>query len=425
MKSKYLLLLSFDAVDKRDFEILKTLPNFSSLIKSGSYSNNVESVYPSLTYPAHTSIITGKLPKNHGIVNNILIQPNRFLSSDWFWERKHIKGTTLFDIAKSNGLKTAALLWPITGKAPIDYNIPEIFPNRSWQNQIIVSLLNGSKFFQYNMNKKFGHLRNGISQPSLDNFTLSSLIDLLETKAPEFTAVHFTDVDSQRHDYGYSSNEAYAALKRHDERLGKIINTLNKLNIFEETTLVALGDHSFLDAKYVIKINNLFLKHNLLELTSKNKIKHTVAYCNYCDGSAYIYLKDKSRHGEVYELLNKFSEENNDCIKKIYSNKDASNLGADPNCDFMLEAKQGYYFINDIDGEIIEEAKGKYHVATHGYSPKIQDYQTFFIAKGPDIREYYSIGFMSLLSEGPTLAKILGGNLDNPDGNVLNDIFRT
>lgn len=424
MKSKYMIIISFDAIDKKDFEIMKTLPNFSRLIKEGSYSNDVETIYPSLTYPAHTTIVTGKYPINHKITNNIFIQPNLLENSDWFWQRKYINGKTLYEIAKEKGMRTATFLWPVTGKASIDYNVPEIFPNRPWHNQILVSLLNGSKYFQYDINKKFGSIRNGLKQPNLDDFVLTSFLYLLKTKTPEFMMVHFTDLDTYRHNYGYSSTEAYNALKRHDDRLGEIIKTLETLNIYNDTTLVTLGDHSFLDAEYVIKLNKLFLENTLISLNSKKTVENYIAYCNYCDGSAYIYIKDKSRRNEVFTLLENFSKENNNCIESIFSGEEAELLGADSSCDFMLEAKKGYYFINDIDNEIISKTGGKYHKATHGYSPKIVDYQTVFILKGPSIKQDYYIGPMHLTSEGPTLAKIIGGTLPDADGKVLYEIFK-
>ncbi len=67
-------------------------------------------------------------------------------------------------------MKVAAFLWPVTANSKIQYNVPEIFPNRFWQNQLIVSFLNGSPLFQYEINKKFGYIRNGISHPELDDF---------------------------------------------------------------------------------------------------------------------------------------------------------------------------------------------------------------------------------------------------------------
>ena len=68
MKKKHVIVISFDAVSKEDLDFLSKLPNFSKLIKEGALIKNVESIYPSLTYPAHATIVTGKYPKNHGII---------------------------------------------------------------------------------------------------------------------------------------------------------------------------------------------------------------------------------------------------------------------------------------------------------------------------------------------------------------------
>jgi len=45
-------------------------PNISRLMSLGTFCVNVQSVFPSLTYPAHTSMISGATPQKHGIVNN-------------------------------------------------------------------------------------------------------------------------------------------------------------------------------------------------------------------------------------------------------------------------------------------------------------------------------------------------------------------
>ncbi|WDU84334.1 alkaline phosphatase family protein [Caloramator sp. Dgby_cultured_2] len=142
---KHLIIVSFDAVSKDDFDVIKALPNFSEFLVNANYTFDVEPVYPTLTYPIHVSMMTGKLPRVHGIINNTLIQP-RMRRPDWYWERKYIKLDTLFDAAARKGLITAALLWPVTAKANIKYNMPEIFANRPWQNQITVSLSSGSFF---------------------------------------------------------------------------------------------------------------------------------------------------------------------------------------------------------------------------------------------------------------------------------------
>ena len=81
MNNKYMVVISLDAVSSKDIEIMKELPNISKLMKEGALIKNVETIYPSLTYPAHVSIITGKYPVNHGITNNIVLNKGR----NYFW----------------------------------------------------------------------------------------------------------------------------------------------------------------------------------------------------------------------------------------------------------------------------------------------------------------------------------------------------
>src|SRR5690606_13989251 len=122
----HLLVISFDCLSSLDLPMLETLPHFQELLNKAAICRKVETIYPSVTYPCHATIVTGNYPNRHGVVTNTLLQPNR-LSPDWYWHRRYIKGTTFYDEAKKAGLSTAALLWPVTAKAKIDYHMPEIF----------------------------------------------------------------------------------------------------------------------------------------------------------------------------------------------------------------------------------------------------------------------------------------------------------
>ena len=75
MKRKKLLLISLDALCESDFETVRNLPNFSKIITEGAYCPHVNAVYPSLTFPCHTSIATGCTPDTHRIVNNYVFDP--------------------------------------------------------------------------------------------------------------------------------------------------------------------------------------------------------------------------------------------------------------------------------------------------------------------------------------------------------------
>ena len=54
MKSKRLIVISLDALGSTDFEMFSQLPNFKKFIDHAAFCRQVRSVYPSLTYPAHT-----------------------------------------------------------------------------------------------------------------------------------------------------------------------------------------------------------------------------------------------------------------------------------------------------------------------------------------------------------------------------------
>ena len=424
MKNKYVIVISFDAVSEEDLEFLSKQPNFSKLIKNGALIKNVESVYPSLTYPAHATIVTGKYPKNHGVINNTVLDFKND-NPDWYWYRKYIKGDTIFDLAEKSGMKTCSILWPVTARSKITYNMPEIFCTKRYDNQILKSALAGSKIYQVNMNKKFGYLRQGMEEPYLDNFATEVAKKTIRELKPNLILLHLIDSDIQKHKYGIENKEVIESLKRHDERLGEIIESLKLAGIYEDSTIIALGDHSQINVNNVIKLNSILMKNDLINVNS-NKIKSYKAIAKSCDGSSYIYLKNKNdveTRKKVRDILNELKNKYSNVIEEVYNNEEIKNLGADINASFMIEAKRGYYFIDDFLGEAIEvideSSKIKHKLrASHGYLPSRDNYKTFFIAYGKTIKKGVVLEKGKLINHGPTIAKILDIDLRDCDGIV-------
>ena len=424
MKNKYVIVISFDAVSEEDLEFLSKQPNFSKLIKNGALIKNVESVYPSLTYPAHATIVTGKYPKNHGVINNTVLD-FKIDNPDWYWYRKYIKGDTIFDLAEKSGMKTCSILWPVTARSKITYNMPEIFCTKRYDNQILKSALAGSKIYQVNMNKRFGYLRQGMDEPYLDNFATEVAKKTIRELKPNLILLHLIDSDSQKHKYGIENKEVIESLKRHDERLGEIIESLKLAGIYEDSTIIALGDHSQINVNNVIKLNSILMKNDLINVNG-NKIKSYKAIAKSCDGSSYIYLKNKNdveTRKKVRDILNELKNKYSNVIEEVYNNEEIKNLGADINASFMIEAKRGYYFIDDFLGEAIEvideSSKIKHKLrASHGYLPSRDNYKTFFIAYGKTIKKGVVLEKGKLINHGPTIAKILDIDLRDCDGIV-------
>lgn len=427
---KRVMVISLDAVGSKDLEYMKTLPNFAAFFSDAAVCERVNSTYPSITYPAHTSIITGKKPAKHGIINNTKLQPGRS-DADWIYKRRRIKGTTLYDEAKKSGMTTAGLLWPVIAKSSLDHYVPEVMVTRKWQTQILVNAVNGPVFYQLDLNRRFGHLRDGIRQPALDNFVHASALYTIRKYNPDLFLLHLTDVDTNRHIYGVEHPKVKDALKRHDERLGEILEALAETGSMEETAVVLLGDHYQKDAENIVYLNTTLAKKGYLSV-KEGKITAWDAVAKTCDGSCYIYLSDKKKQDKVFcEELDAYIEElagkPEYGIAGVLRGKEAAKLGADPECFSMLEAAEGFYFLDEVEIEFqkVKDAKKHKMRGTHGYLPVGSDYQTFFAMKGCGIRQKVKVEHdIELWDEGVTLAALLGLALDSDaDGKVIEEML--
>lgn len=427
---RYVIVLSLDAVGSREFKILREQPNTRELLKEAAYSEEVSSVYPSITYPAHTSIVTGYHPGEHGIVNNMKLQLY-MENPDWYWKRRDIKKPVLYEEAEKRGIRTAALLWPVTGGARISYNLPEILPNRPWQSQISVCMQNGTIPYELELDRRFGYLRDGVKQPRLDNFVQASMLYTIERWRPQLLLAHFTDVDTNRHIYGASSPEAGEALQRHDRRIGELVQLLKREGIYEQTTVFLLGDHSQMDVERVLYPNYWLKKNGLIE-ERNGRIRSFLAYASHCDGSCYIYARKglaKEDRQRIVRAVRELQEQFPEAVQRIYTRREAQEMGADGRCACMLEAGPGWYFLNEREALTAKttEANGLPHMmkGVHGYHPDKPEYQTFFAAAGFGVRRGKRIGPMSLVDEGPAIAAALGFSLGDTPGRDLELMSRS
>lgn len=423
MKKQRLYMISLDAFGAKDLEYASTLPTFKYLLNRSALVEKVETVYPSLTYMAHTSIITGVYPKKHGIINNTYVQPKR-KSPDWHWYAKDVKVPTLFDVAHEAGYETASFLWPVTGRSKaIKYNFTEIFANRPWQSQALISLWSSSPKFVFDLDRKFGKIRKGINQPELDHFLTAGIVDTIKTKKPDLMAIHLVDLDSTRHHFGVDTQESRAAIRRMDDHLNQIITAMKEKGIFEETVLVVLGDHYQIDTHTVVRLNQLFKIEGWLKENKDGMITEWDVVAKGADGSCYIYTKPGVNLSEIQELLARYPEQ----IETIYNQEEAAGLGADDTCSFLVEAKRGYYFVSESDGPFLEEIKDDvniFHKGAHGYSPKKENYETTLFMSGPGIDSTARISSARLIDEGPTFLHAMGLKFPQAvDGKVLTSLF--
>jgi predicted AlkP superfamily pyrophosphatase or phosphodiesterase len=82
-------------------------PNLALLKNGGAYAEGVEGIYPTVTYPLHTTLVTGVRPAIHGIVQNRIFEaPTDPQTRSWYWYASALKAETLWGLARKAGLVT-------------------------------------------------------------------------------------------------------------------------------------------------------------------------------------------------------------------------------------------------------------------------------------------------------------------------------
>ncbi|KTD87874.1 alkaline phosphatase family protein [Paenibacillus etheri] len=423
-KAKHLIVISYDAFSEDQWEMASRLPNLSKLIKSGAHSNKLKSVYPTLTYVVHTTIATGVYPDKHGVHHNNPFQPFvREKEQSWFWFRNAIKVPTIYDAAREHNMSTAGILWPVSGKSSIQYNIPEIRAIKQ-ENQALKVLKSGSPLYCIEMELKYGRNRKGIEQPYLDDFTTKCAIETIKRKKPNLLMMHLIDLDDAKHVYGTDSDEVKRVIARMDKRLGDIMQAVDEAGIKDDTVFLVLGDHGQFNVRYKVHLNNLLQEKGLIY--EENGQMQWRAYFQCGGGAAYLHIKQGDEEAERLALavIRDDMKDEASGIEELYAREELDHLHVSQSTKYMLEAKRGYCFDESMDEPtIVDLDKRGIKYATHGYSPDKEDYRCNLVISGTNVKSDFPIGDLKMVDIAPTMAKILGIDFNPCDGRPLDEIF--
>ena len=98
------ILISVDGLPSQFYlhpeEFRLRIPNLMRLKSEGNYAEALEGVYPSVTYLSHTTLVTGRWPREHGIFTNLSSRKAGVRPRDWFWYAEAIRVPTLWDLAR-------------------------------------------------------------------------------------------------------------------------------------------------------------------------------------------------------------------------------------------------------------------------------------------------------------------------------------
>ena len=434
MEKQRLLVFMIDALCDTDVETMRTLKHFGWMLERGALVREMYPVYPSFTYPCHVSIMTGCYPEKHGVPHNEMVQAGVH-PVPWYTKRSQVKKKFLAEYAKERGYSTCLVNWPVSAGADVDINLPMCIP-MGYKGDNPRQFLEGGAATPDAVDRyywKYGHLlcsMNRMLHGSYDDFTNAVSPDIIRDYGqPDVMFVKMCDLDTVRHKLGVESEAAREQLRRHDCELGVLMESIRRYGDFAHTNFVVMGDHGQTDVPQVINFNRVLQEAGLQTLDAQGKLASFDAYCHSTGGSGWIALRDPADSAlreRVHRLLLEAKASGRYNLGYVFTKEEArAQFHLTGPFDFIIEGKRPMSFAFDPAAPLFEPTKpGDYKTApgSHGGLPWL-DHRTTFFACGPAFEQGAVMERASLVDEAPTLARILGFEMEDIDGHCLTPLL--
>jgi predicted AlkP superfamily pyrophosphatase or phosphodiesterase len=423
-KPKRALVISLDGLDFRYLKDADSygliIPNLRRLMTNG-ISTGVYGTFPSLTYPAHTTIITGVEPDRHQIFGNSAIEPLDRRTGNLEFYATAIKADTLWDAARRQGLKVGTVSWPVSLGAG-DFNVPEIFKggNKAIQNLALTKTLTQPSGLWDEVAAHDSALYAHMTADEQDDLRSRLAEYIIEFKKPELMFVHLFDFDHFQHDVGPFKHESMAILEKLDSYVGRMLAAAERAGTLDETTVFIVSDHGFLPIKWQINPGVALVRAGLIttreERYSNGDIRSVVTDWKVMpfvtSASCALILKDPNDRESARKALTAMRElaaedrdgkpSRPDNLFMILTPAQIRARHSNTRAALMLEAKEGYSFGGSLNGAAVVESK---QLGQHGYFP--ERYEASFIASGAGVTGRGSRPQVRMVQIGPTVARVL------------------
>ena len=424
---RHVILISIDGFAAFHFQnAALELPNLRALAAAG-VSGSAATVFPSMTHPAHTTLITGTTPRLHGVVNNRVVDRRsgqRFHITN-LPRRESIKVPTLFDAVHGAGGRTAAFFWPETrDDAAIADNVTEVFDEaeRADPRAVPPALMQELRQAGVPIDSYYAFYDDPYSQGAADLALTQAAIHVLKTRRPALLALHLLVADKVQHDFGPAHYLSAGALTTADRAVGLIRAAVTEAGMADRTTFAIVADHGFTTVR-----DEVNLAPALRDASLDGRIRWSA------DGW-YIWGEtlpgfDKARDGEALErVLTRAAGVPG--VARIVRPGGFASLGFPDYADNVYVPGQ-YLIAGDLDTHLVIDATSDstmrrrrarpYH--GHGYFPDDRSMHALTILSGRGIARGRALGHVRNVDVAPTLARLLGVALPSATGRVLTEVL--
>ena len=399
-----------DCVLKADRYGLK-IPNLRGMTVAGAYASGVHGVFPTVTYPSHTTLLTGVSPARHGIYANTTFDPGNVNYSGWYWYAEDIRVPTLFDEASKAGLSTANVHWPVTVGARIDWNLPQYWRAGTPDDRKLLRALSTPGLLDL-LERDLPPYADGSDESlAADQRRNLFAIRLLELKRPAFMTVYFASLDHVEHQYGPFSPEANATLEQIDALVGAL-----RVAEGPGAVVAVVSDHGFVRIDKDVNLLTEFLKAGLIAVDETGKVTSWQAGGWAAGATGAVLINPNAPAGtkeRVAAMLGRLSQDPANGIARVLDKEEIGRLHGFPGADFAVALKPGYSLGAHVTGPLITESTLR---GMHGYLPDVAGMNSVFLLDGPGVPAGRSLGEIDMRDIAPTLATLLGIRLVEAEG---------
>lgn len=420
------LLISIDGLRPADvFEARErgmTLPNLSAFLTNGTYAEGVTGVLPTLTYPSHTTLITGVSPAKHGIVANTTFDPLNINQEGWFWYAEDNRADTLWDAAFRAHLTTGNVHWPVSvGARHVTWNLPQIWRTGHPDDRKLVRALSTPGLVAEIEAQRRETYADGKDEtlPG-DRLRAGFAQSLIRHHRPDFLTVYLTALDHQQHLTGPGSAEAHKTLEAIDGLVGDIIAIERQFH--PDAVVAVVSDHGFAPIDAAVNLFRPFIDAGLITLDAGGKISGWEAMPWATGGSIAVVLArqdDPGLRARVAAVLDKVAANPAARIAGVISDGAITAAGGNPRAAFYVNLKVGTAAAPFLGASLPLVLPAGAYKGMHGYFPAAPEMRSTFLIAGPGVAKGRDLGEIDMRSIAPTLARVMGTTLPGAEKPAL------
>jgi len=377
------------------------IPHLRRILKDGAHATGVRGVLPTVTYPSHTTILTGVYPAKHKVYSNVVFDPLDLNMAGWMWYSEDIAVPTLWQAASKAGLVVGSVSWPVSVAAPgIAYNVPEYWRASKFPGEDLKLLRAiSTPGLIAEIEKQAGPYVTDLDNAKQGDVQRTRYaLAILRNKHAQFMTVHLASLDHLEHGFGPFSPEANATLEEIDQEVGELEAAA------PNAVICVLSDHGFARTDHRFNIVAAFAEQGLVTMAGK-KVTSWMAFPDLEGGSAAIILKDPkddATRAKVESLLHRLAADPKNGIAQILDPKQIAAFGGRPDAAFWVDMQSNF----SISGA---------NKGTHGYAPSNPQLLASFFIAGPKIKAGINLGEIDMRSIAATLAQAMGVSFPSAD----------